>query len=249
MHRKKILVVTLVAFMVLALTALAQKGKNRNKGGGQTTFTVTFRDLGGVVPVAEPDRILSDCRQGDMDPTTCPYIQTSAVNGKTGNFLLKLEGKKNRPPSRQLFLDFTDCATPGECNPPFSQGLTWHARVYTSNVNLNEMGIGVTKGTLRLRVTFDPERVGGLSFFGPWSLWFDPVRIVTGGGDNPNLCPDSTLASVTRTDPDTWEIFAGKGQVACLMQPDEDGTFDPTDVDKSRRGRYSMPFKITVQKN
>ncbi len=100
--------------------------------------------------------------------------------------------------------------------------------MFTSGVSLREMGVGDTRGDLRLRVPFNLESVG----LGLWDLFFDPFNAD---------CPGSSSVSVTRTDADTWEIGAGQTDVACLGELARGGELIFS-------GRYDMPFKITVQK-
>ena len=227
MRRKKLWVVTLVAFMVLALPASAQKGKKPKKGGGTISVTVTFRDFQGdnVVPVP-PDRLMSDCQTGN-----CRYIdkveRVSTGIGNPGNFFMKLT-KGNQPAIRTLFLDFSDCASvPAECTAPFTDGFTI-ANVFTSGINLREMVIDEVRGDLRLRVAFNLGSVG----LGLWNLLFDPFNAD---------CPGSSTITVTRTGADTWVIEAGPSDVACLGELVGGG-------DLIFSGRYQMPFKILVQK-
>ncbi len=229
MHRKKLWVVTLVAFMVLALPASAQKGKKPKKGGGTISVTVTFRDAFLVPPL---DRIGSDCSMGvGPGPSACPYIAkvekvTTGISTR-GNFFMKLT-KGNQPAIRTLFLDFSDCASvPAECTAPFIDGFTI-ANVFTSGINLREMVIDEVRGDLRLRVAFNLGSVG----LGLWNLLFDPFNAD---------CPGSSTITVTRTGADTWVIEAGPSDVACLGELAGGG-------DLIFSGRYHMPFKILVQK-
>ena len=220
--------------------------ENPKKGGAASPVNVTFRDGLG-------DKIMSDNGR--------PYMnKVDKVSAQIGNNFFMSLARPNQVVIRTLFLDFTDCASDSDplsldfepCSPPpvFSMGFgpTLYASVYATTggtlggtagakVQLNEMAIGESNDLLRLRVDFNPDSRGR----GTWSLWFDPLRIVSGGGDNPLLCPESTLVDVTRTAADTWVISAGEGDVACLRQRNEDtDELDP-------RGRYRAPFQITVK--
>ncbi len=225
MRRKKIWVVTLVAFMVLALPGLAQKGKPK-KGGGSIPMTVTFRDT--FSPDGD-DRIMSDCKGGLLCPYSDKVDNVGTSIDTQGQFALRLGSgsKRNQPVIRTLFLDFSDCAS-GPCNPPFVQGSTTGSW-FTYGVNLREMGIPEIRGDLRLKMTLKPVGVGG-----SWKLHFDPLDLD---------CPGSSNITVSRVGADTWEIEAGLSDVACLERRS-----DVRGVDFEFVGRYRMPFKITVQK-
>ncbi len=233
MRRKKIWVVTLMAFMVLALPALAEKGKKPKKG--KIPVTVTFRDLDGVVPVDEPDRIMSDCQMGDV----CPY--RGGIGSATGSFRMGIGGfpKKQRRAQviRELFLDFSDCASPGQCTLPSPFLLTGSSLVgkdgavnfHTSGIDLRDMVVKVPRDDLELLVGIDLASIGE----GFWRLDFRPNDIEGCEGSSSSI-------SVTRTADDTWVIEAGPTNIACLLQPGEKlNTFKFS-------GRYHMPFEITL---
>ncbi len=237
MRRKKIWVVTLMAFMVLALPASAQKGKKPKKG--KIPVTVTFRDLGGVVPVDEPDRIMSDCKQGDVPPPdACPYRGT--IGSATGSFRMGIGAppKVRRPQLiRELFLDFRDCVSPGQCTLPEPFLLTGSSLLgtqgavnfHTSGIDLRDMFLNVPRDDFELLVGFDLESIGE----GFWRLDFRPNDIKDCEGSSSSI-------SVTRTTDVTWVIEAGPTKIACLLQPGE-----KVNILKFS-GRYFMPFKITL---
>ena len=196
-------------------------------GGGTIPVTVTFRDFPGddVDPV--PDRLMSD-GLGD-------YIhkvdKVGAGISTRGNFRMALT-KGNQPAIRTLFYDFSDCVSPGECFPPFTEGFSvGPASVATSGsgIDLLEMLVGEVRDDVRLIMSLNLNSVGG----GGWRLFFDP-SFPNGSG--------STYVTVTRIDADTWEIEAGLTDVVGLAEQSGGGELIFS-------GLYHMPFKITVQAN
>ena len=197
-------------------------------GGGTIPVTVTFRDFPGddVDPV--PDRLMSD-DLGD-------YIHkvdkvSTGIGNNGGNFFLKLT-KGNQPAIRTLFFDFNDCASPGECFPPFADGFSIAGtNIFTSGsgINLREMFVGQVRDDLSLILALNLNSED----LGLWQLFFDPSDA---------RCSGSTYITVRRIDTDTWGIEAGPDDVACLMEQSGGG-------EHIFSGLYHMPFKITVQTN
>ncbi len=227
-----LLLVLIWATMALSGSSLANPpdgdGNHNHGGGGGGTIsvTVTFRDFLGddVDPV--PDRLMSD-GLGD-------YIHkvdkvNTGIGSNGGNFFLKLT-KGNQPAIRTLFYDFSDCASPGECFPPFQTGFSIAgANIFTSGsgINLREMFVGEVRDDLRLIMSLNLDSVEN----GLWQIFFDPLS------DN---CSGSTFVTVERISVDSWEIEAGLDDVACLAELGGGGEFIFS-------GLYHMPFKITVQ--
>ncbi len=240
MRRKKIWTLALVACLGLAISGFADHKPGHEKpggggggGGDRIPLTVTFRDLGGVWSVAEPDRIMSDCQMGDVDPDACPYIdgkdEVKAAIAKNFHMSLGQPGIR----ARELVLDFSDCVSAEEdCTPPLIGifgGLPGPDNVRTDGPDLRKMGRD-EMSSLSLRMGIDLTSIGG----GVWTLFFDPSN---------TKCPGSSTVSVTRTGDDTWEIEAGPSPnaLACLARLAKGNKFE-------FKGLYRMPFKITVQK-
>ena len=245
MRRNRFWLAGLAACLALALAGFADHKEGHKKpgggGGGKVSLISTFRDLGDLL---SPDRLMSDCKMGN-----CPYIDKVDNVGTNidtlGDFSLRLPSKRNQPPIRTLFLDFSDCASLDEC-PSFTGddgftgfGLSGPGNMFTSRVNLRGMDVGETGDGLTLKMSFKPV---GSEF--AWKLFFDPSNL-----DCPPLGSfpvSSSFVSVTRTSADTWEIEAGQdGQdaVACLERRKE-----KRGSEFIFKGLYHMPFKITVQK-
>ena len=212
------------------------RGRAAGGGGGTThDVTVTFRDCTDGMPhlgyenptpgdpacPSRDDRIQSDGLGSYM---SVDDVHTG-IDGR-GNFFLQI-GKKNQPINRTLSWDFSDCASPEECTPPFQQD--GHIPLLsTSGVNLRAMVIGAME-PLRLELTLLAD---GTS----WQLFFNPFDMDCLGS------PMSTSpVSVKRMDLKTWEIEAEQNDIACLLKVTRD-------ADKFK-GRYHMPFKVTVKEN
>ncbi len=246
MRRNRFWLGGLAACLALALAGFADHKEGHKKpgggGGGKVSLISTFRDLGDLL---SPDRLMSDCKMGN-----CPYIDKVDNVGTNidtlGDFSLRLTSKGNQPADRTLFLDFSDCASldevpPKKC-PSFTVddgftgvGFSGPGNMFTSGVNLREMGMDETSDGLTLKMSFKPVD----SDFA-WKLFFDPSNL-----DCPPLgsLSVSSFVSVIRTDADTWEIEAGQDAVACLERRKE-----TRGSDFIFKGLYHMPFKILVQK-
>ena len=188
-------------------------------------MTATFRDFPGDDLDPVPDRLMSDGLGDYIDKVD----KVGAGISTRGNFRLTLT-KGNQPAIRTLFYDFSDCASPGECFPPFIEGFSvGPANVVTSGsgIDLLEMLVGEVRDDLRLIMSLNLDSVEN----GLWQIFFDP--------SNAN-CSGSTFVTVERISADSWEIEAGTDDVACLTEQAGGG-------EKIFSGLYHMPFKITVQ--
>ena len=217
------------AMLALSGGALADPpvdGNHNHGSGGTIPMTATFRDFPGddVDPI--PDRLMSD-GLGD-------YIhkvdKVGAGISTRGNFRMSLT-KGNQPAIRTLFYDFSDCVSPGECFPPFTEGFSvGPANVATSGsgIDLLEMLVGEVRDDLRLIMTLNLDSVEN----GLWQVFFDPSNAD---------CPGSTYVTVERINVDTWEIEAGPDDVACLREQSGGG-------EHIFSGLYHMPFQIMLKK-
>ncbi len=198
-------------------------GTPPDDGGGNSRVKVFFLDTPG-------DGLMSD--GGGIYEDKVDKVSTgigSTGQGK-GNFAMHL----SKFAIRKLFLDFSDdkCASPGECfppSPPFDGFTTGGTNLYTSGVNLIEMGENDPNGNLRLSVNIDLASIEG----GIWTLFFYYPSFAA--------CPGSTNIGVTRTGADTWVIVGGQNAVACLAQ-------NVGAADYEFSGLYRMPFQMIVQK-
>ena len=191
-------------------------------GGGTVRVDVTFR-------VSETD---------GLRPIGGTYYhkrqKVSAGIGGLGEFTLTLT-KGNQLAMRMLTLDFTDCVSAmGTCKPPF-QPLEFGDSVgpltiATTRVDLLALGTDEMSTNLRLSLNLDLNLVGG----GSWHLGY--------ADDGFGICLGGTEIKVTRIDDDTWVIEAFGNDVACLVKRDQGAMVNIFS------GNYSMPFKMTVEK-
>jgi len=215
-------------------------GGGGDEGGSTLPVMVTFRDCnvggmdGDVLPEEcepdDPDGFLPDRIQSDgFDAYIDRVDKVSTGIGSPNSFFMKLT-KGNQKAIRTLFLDFSDCVSGEECNPPDPPQVVsvGPAFVFAGGVNLRAMALGDSgaRWNLRLRVELNLFSEGQ----GLLSLFFDP-----GNMD----CQNSTTIKVRRTALDTWVIEAGQDDVACLTGFDGSGDIP--------LGRYHMPFLMEVQ--
>ncbi len=257
MRRMSFWTLGLVACLGLAIASFADHKPGHKKpggggggGGGKVSLIGTFRDLDGVVPVGEPDRILSDCRQGDMDPTACPYIDGEgavvSIDGH-GHFNLNLKVSPNRA-VRSLFLDFTQCAEAEEelCTAPFSAGSVFPETFMRTGVAPGNMAVGTVESNEKLILVFrapDPSD-GNLEY--KWKVRFQPDPAPN--SPDPEACEGSSNITVGHPDADTWQLEAVQGEaggaVACL----ESRLFSDAKAPFVLRGKFFMPFMITAKR-
>lgn len=194
-------------------------------GGGTIPMTATFRDFQGDDEDPVPDRLMSDGLGVYIEKVD----KVGAGISTRGNFRLTLT-KGNQPAIRTLFYDFSDCVSPGECFPPFIEGISvGPASVVTSGsgIDLLEMFVGEVRDDLRLILMLDLATVEN----GQWQIFFDPFNAI---------CSDSTFVTVERINVDTWEIEAGPDDIACLRKQAGGG-------EHIFSGLYHMPFKFTIK--
>jgi len=241
MKHNKLRLVALAACLITASAGFAAKGGR--VGGATTPAVITFRDctagfpsaafaglhpgtplLDLCAPVLE-DRIKSD--------TGIPYedgVQgVEAFIGSTGNdgnVWLKL---KNSP--RGLFLDFTDCASPGQCNPPFTTPRAVdlaNIKVDANDVKQNGLfGMALEETInppMRVYYWLAADQEPGFVDFNPNQTGKSPCK------------NKGSLVTVTRTGAATWEIIGDPNIIGCVTLPG--GGFG---------GTYRMPFQFTVQ--
>lgn len=205
-----------MAFFIAAalLGALAIPSYAQKKGdSGKVRVNATFRD-------AASDKVKSDLGG--------PYADgQQGVKAEIDKFRFQLYLGEPDTAIRKFFLDFTGCASPGECTPPFAADLTQGGSVFASKQgDLLKIPVGGTVGDYKLQVVFrlptDPSH--------PWFVYFAPGN-----------CPGSSPISVTRVDQNTWRFAAdGDSAVACLER--QEGSVG----EHSSHGLYKMPLAITA---
>ncbi len=252
MRRKSFWTLGLVACLALAIAGFADHKPGHKKpgggggGGGKVSLIGTFRDLDGVVPVGEPDRILSDCRQGDMDPNACPYIDREGavvtIDGH-GHFNLNLKESRKHP-VRKLFLDFTQCAEATCGTPPFSIGLVPNPSFMSTGGTPGNMAVGAVEPNEKLILVFTAPDPLNNNLDYKWKVRFQPDPAPNSA--HPEACVGSSNIIVDHPDPDTWRFegphgVAG-GAVACL----ESRLFSDATAPFVLRGNFFMPFMITA---
>ncbi len=252
MRRMSFWTLGLVVCLGLAIAGFADHKPGHKKpggggggGGGKVSLIGTFRDLDGVVPVGEPDRILSDCRQGDMDPNACPYIDgEGAVVSIDGHGHFNLNPKEVRKhPVRKLFLDFTQCAE-GPCTPPFSTGLVFNVTFMRTGATPGNMAVGAVEPNEKLILNFKAPDPFDNNLDYKWKVRFQPDPAPNSA--DPEACVGSSNITVGHPDADTWlfEALQGVagGPVACL----ESRLFSDAKAPFVLRGKFVMPFMITA---
>ncbi len=254
MRRMSFWTLGLVACLGLAIASFADHKTGHKKpgggggGGGKVSLIGTFRDLDGVVPVGEPDRILSDCRQGDVDPNACPYIDGEGavvtIDGH-GHFNLNMKARPNQV-VRMLFLDFTQCAEADEelCTAPFSTGFVFRETFARTGVAPGNMAVGTVEPNEKLILVFtalDPWN-GNLEY--KWKVRFQPDPAPN--SPDPEACVGSSNITVSHPGELTWLLEAVQGEaggaVACL----ESRLFSDANAPFVLRGKFVMPFMITA---
>ena len=150
---------------------------------------------------------------------------------------------------RKLLLDFSDDNGNGEpdncvsgvgtCFPPsLPDDLTpGPANLYTSGVNLREMGVGISgaSDTLNMSVGIDLNSIDQ----GTWTLFFYDPYFAGCMGSRPLSVTRQPLS--TENPVDTWVIETGENAYACLAE-------NVGAADYAFRGLYHMPFQMIVQK-
>jgi hypothetical protein len=227
---KKFLLFTIASLVMLP--ALADKPTDKpdkgNKDGAGVNLVVVFRDGPG-------DKFGSD--GFDEDPF---YIDgEESVSTHIGKFRFGLNVGVNGP--RHFFLDLTDCDDDMYSVPPMScavlpalhLGTTTGANVFATSPDRAQY--------LKMKAVPVPESKEvdfQLEFLDDdgkdWRIMFNPSKCPKDdGGDDL-----ATMATVTKTEDDTWVFEATDGDVACL-QLREGGAGNWT-----FRGLYSLPFQI-----
>ena len=249
MSKKISFLISLGLCLVLAMAGYAKKpvkdpppGKS---GKGGKDISATFRDCtaGGDVdggdcgPPAE-DRIKSD---GGPYATVGDGVNFARISSK--NFTVQLDDDG----VRQFFFDFTGCVSGSGCTPasPMSGFPDPGASLFSiapskDSVSLLEMPFPGSPQDVVILFQFQAlDPVDGVDKL--WTVIFDPIPPIS----NPEICVDSTFASLTRTGEDTWVFEAGPSpdDVACLYTKAERGAGD-----KGFHGFHSMPFRITVER-
>lgn len=222
---RKLWLLALTAALVAATVGFA-------KGGGTIAMVGEFREpaLG-----ADSDRIDGD--GGGAYVSGESGVRAILQNEQhRSDFILDLSLTKG---TRTLFLDFSDCVPPGTCGtPPFLQGNVYGATVMqTRAANLPSLPIG-RPTRQRLHLGFRaPDPAQGFKTVS-WFLMFDPE-------DTTTSCR-SSLVWVTRTQTmavpavDVWVIEADSADEGCLRVQFGKGW--------QNRGKFHMPFQLTVKK-
>jgi len=202
---------SLCLILSFGLAGWAQKDKPRGGGEEITPVTTTLADRLG-------DRITSD--------NSHPYVHDEegvrtfiGSKANLGNFyFVTLDS------FRRVRLDFSDCRSAGQCDPPFADDVVpaWSRAEVMDSVTSGMLGMAVgdvVTSTMVFR--FGPDS-------GPWFINFDPSN---------RRCPGSDMVTVERNSSTTWTVSAGG--TACLSFGGKPGQAE-------FRGRYNMPFSLTV---
>ena len=229
--------------LALSIPAWAEKGGKGGGGGGSSApLQATFRDAGFNNLTIAPDRIGSDCRLGDLDPASCPYVSGpgSVTMGFSGNGNFQLEVRKE---TRDIYLNFTDCVA-SPCSPSFLPSGEVEALVGTERgfrAKLDVFGLGnlPVDGSAMLNADLLFARLVDLDD-GEEEVWWVTFRSAP-----PAVCPAGSSGPVLaeRTGANTWVITAGSTNIGCLhsMAPRPNG-----DGSEEFHGAYIMPFRLTI---
>lgn len=235
------LILLLAGVLTAALAGSAGHKPGHGSGGG-TALRATFRDAGFNILTVAADRIASDCRLGDLDPASCPYVsgQESVTMGFSGNGNFQLEVKKA---SRDIYLNFTDCVA-SPCSPSFLPSGEVEALVGTERgfrAKLDVIGVGnlAVGGSAMLNADLLLARPVDLDD-GEEEVWWVTFRSAP-----PAVCPAGSSGPVmaSRPDANTWIIEVGSTNIGCLhsMAPRPAG-----DGSEEFHGAYLMPFRLTL---
>jgi len=252
---------TLMSSLILAgaLACLALTGSADHKpghgggGGGSSSLKATFQDAGFNNLTVAPDRIGSDCGLGDLDATSCPYVQgqanVSAGFGGNGNFILEVNSG-----TRDIYFNFTDCVmapcppdeprflSAGDVEAEVGTQLGTRARLLV--VGLGSLAVGQSAAlNAEFLLSKHVDRVDGEEEV--WWVTFrsNPREVcIDNSGEGEPVVFSGPLMG-TRVDATTWVVEAGPTNVACLhsqaAKPKGDGT-------EEFHGAYLMPFKLTI---
>jgi len=209
-------------------------GKGGGEGNQVTLAEITFRDASDPL-----DRIQGDgaiyVTEEFPDGTVLVAIGSKA---NTGNVFLRGAGKSITEPfpedSRELFLDFGDCAL-GPCTLPFDpEEAGWVRAGLRVDVNdvLKDGVYALAPGEMTsapMTLQFQPPGPD-VAYADYWFLNFDPAV---------KNCESATKVTVENLGSGSWRVEAGADALACLVrggQPQAESL-----------GLFRMPFKFTVE--
>ncbi len=232
--------ITLLVLSV-ASTAHAGKGNGKNKGGGGSGE----EDTGGLTPVtitfenALNDRVGSDnyTPYMDGDEGVEAFLATKA---NFGNVWLRLD----KSPSRGLYLDFTDCATPPSCTPLFATGLIGLSaiKVDANDVQADGLFGMAIRSTIYppMRIYYQDNAEQSLEEEqAPGFIYFNSN--IKGKSPCKNL---SDNVEVYRENATLWTITGiGFPNTACATLP------GGQQAGRNLAGVFYMPFEFTVEIN
>ncbi len=219
----------IIAGLILVAVNMATAGKKPS--GGQFPVTAEFREppLG-----VDDDRIDSD-GGGIYDDGVERVSATIQSGAHRADFVLNVTNSKG---VRRLFVRFDalDCIPLGTCSPPFvSDTVFFNAVMQTRAANLPSLPLGVPTRQ-RLQFGFSAPDPNQNNQKVAWFVFFDPEDATT-------ACR-SSFVWVTKTaqNPDVWVIEADSADEACLSVQVGNSQ------QKAARGKFHMPFQVTVRK-
>lgn len=231
-----------VTLLVLSVAGTAHAGKGNGKGkgagdpgdgntGGLTPVTITFRD-------ALDDRIGSDDYTSYIDGVD-GVEAFLASKANYGNVWLRLDTS----PSRGLYLDFTDCATPS-CTPLFATGVIGLSAIKVDANDVQSDGLfGMAIGARiypPMRIFYQDDAEQSLEEEqAPGFIYFNSN--IKGKSPCKNL---SDNVEVYRENATLWTITGiGSPNTACATLP------GGQQAGRNLAGVFYMPFEFSVEIN
>ncbi len=222
-------------------------GTNQGETGGcEGAVKATFRDFLGDF-FTPPHLVRSD----GLGPYIGGELEVDNVGISRWMFTIGLDNSGGGDPlDRQFTLDFSECASPGECTPPTppTEPMSFNSpfmapggalgvkrnKEENPDVNFCTMANGATLGGILGFIRFytkdDPDR--------KWFVTFGPIGSKKARKD---ACSGSSFLFAHRVDENTWE-FGGVEPLGCLTRDAaRGGGF-------SFHGLYKMPFLVTAER-
>ncbi len=216
-------------------------------GGCEGDIRANFRDFLGEFSTP-PDQVRSD----GLGPYIGGELEVDNVGISRWMFTIGLDDSGGGDPlDRQFTLDFSECASPGECTPPTppTEPMSFNSpfmapggglfaqrnKEENPDVNFCTMANGATLGGILGFIRFytkdDPDR--------KWFVTFGPILNKKARKE---ACSGSSFLFAHRVTKDIWQFGLGPDEVGCLTRnAARGGGF-------SFHGLYRMRFLVTAER-